>query len=92
MFTKLLEKMQKVTEETTSDAISFLPSQLGVITPYLGSLDRKKDWRVHVKEIDDGWLAEVEGKHFTGKKEHWNDFNKLFGGKLKTGDNVYRAE
>jgi hypothetical protein len=92
MFTKLLEKMQKVQEETTSDAISFLPTQLGVIQPYLGGLDKKKNWNVNVKETDEGWLAEVEGKHFIGKKEHWGDFNKLFGGKLKTGKNIYRAE
>lgn len=81
----------KLNEDTSMSAISYLPSQLGVVKAVVGNLaSEADDWDIEILDTGKDYKNVNFGKKASFKvhKKHWNSFNKLFGGKLEHGKSL----
>jgi len=71
-------------EATTMDAISFLPSQLGVVRDKIKSLAKlKRDWGIEILEDDQSKTLKIEDVlSIKVPKKYWEKFLSIFDGKL----------
>jgi hypothetical protein len=68
----------KLNEETTEDAISFLPCHVGKLNQHLQKLALKKlDWGLEVQESDSGFLVRFgDGTIYSVAKKDWGLFQE----------------
>jgi len=69
---------------TTMDAISYLPTQVGVVRAALTGLGKKKrKWNMEVLEGETGRTVKFEDAlQINVPNEHWDSFQKMFDGNL----------
>ena len=74
------EHRRQVYEATTMDAISFIPSHLGVVKAKLMKLARKKNkWGLEILEVADAREVRVEKElRITVPNEHWAEFQRIY--------------
>lgn len=69
---------------TTMDAISYLPTQVGVVRAALTGLGKKKrKWNMEILEGEGGRMVKFENAlQITVPDEHWENFQQMFDGQL----------
>ena len=76
-------------ETTTEDAVSFIPSHLGMVKAKVADLaKKKKDWKIEILEQDDGREVQFESDlRVLVPNEHWDSFCSIFDGTIS--NNTY---
>ena len=69
---------------TTMDAVSYLPSQVGVVRSAIQKLKKQKDtWSLEILECDDCRTVQFEDSlKITVPEELWEEFQEMFDGQL----------
>jgi hypothetical protein len=80
---------KKMNEATTMGAISYLPTQVGVVKSAIHGLKKKKDkWNLEIREDENSRVVRFEDElEIQVPKEHWDSFQEMFDSKLR--DNSY---
>ena len=82
---KALENVKDIlTETTTQDAVSFLPTHLGMVKARIADLaKKKKDWQIEILETDNDKEVQFENElRVIVPNEHWESFCSIFDGTL----------
>lgn len=79
-----LDLIEKLNEESTIDAIDFIPVHLGAVKAKILDLAKEKpDWDIELLENDDYNELRIEDRLVINvPKEHWESFLTIFDGKL----------
>ena len=79
---------QRLNEETTLDAISYIPAHLGVVKAKIRSLaDEKPEWGIKVLEGEDSNIFQIENRYKVEVPlQYWDNFLTIFNEDLKGKD------
>ena len=86
----LASHLEQINETTTMDAISFIPSQMGVVQSALSKLAQEKlDWDIEILEGEEGHDVNIGGRlRVSVPIKDWEEFTSLFGRDIRQDKSI----